>query len=346
MIFGNNCRFWLGVMPILLMFGCSTMETMRDDPLIGKIFESEEQREVTYSDLVKKLEKQDIIYLGENHENSDHHRIQLQVITELVQLGKKPRIGFELFSRDQTGYLMTFVGSKRKHKQESQKKAEENRLRKDLGWQDRKETTWGFYFDLIALARKHELSVFGADLPKGVVRRLMRQGIAQLTPVEKEMLKSSELKDPEYQALMVEKFKAAHCGFAHKGMTEKMYQTWLERNDAMAASIVETFKSDPEQPVVMIVGSGHVEHNMGIYERVSDQLKTVRQLNIGLKEIAIKPLGLSDYFAPGKAGKRTFLPKHELLWFTQRTSYQDPCVKFRKAFKTMKLKKMKKSPPS
>lgn len=331
-----NRFFWLAFACLLLISGCSTMEVMRDDPLIGKIYTGKSQSEISYTDLLKRMSEQNIIYLGESHDNPEHHRIQLQILKDLIQGGKKPHIGFEFFSRDQTAYLMTYIGSK--PKQGDRKRTEEKRLRYELGWQDKEDTTWKFYFDLIDLAQEHGLSVFGADLPKGLIRRLMRQDITKLSPVERGQLHSTHLDDSAYQALMFDKFKAAHCGFAHKEMMEKMYQTWLERNDAMATSIVETHRSDPEQPVVMIVGSGHIEHNLGIYERVAVQIQNIRQLNLGIKEITIDPSPLPAYFATEKIDDRVFQARHEILWFTQRSSYQDPCKRFHKALKAMKQK--------
>ncbi len=102
---------------------------------------------------------------------------------------------------------------------------------------------------------------------------------------------------------MYNKFKNAHCGFAHKKMMEKMYGTWLERNDAMAHSIVETFKENPQEPIIMILGKGHVEHNMAVIDRVAHLNASIKQLNLGFLEIAIKPTALDDYFHIEKEGQ-------------------------------------------
>ena len=52
------------------------MPIKRDDPLIGKIVSSIDQKEMGYQELVNELLQADIIYLGENHDNADQHQHQ------------------------------------------------------------------------------------------------------------------------------------------------------------------------------------------------------------------------------------------------------------------------------
>jgi len=291
--------------------------------------------------LVNEMLKADIVYLGENHDNADHHQNQLRIIKDLVDKGKKPRLGFEFFSVDQTGYLMSFVSQKESKHPVKVTREKEDQLRKDLGWQDRPDSVWQFYFRFVDFAAKNGLTVFGADVPKGILDRVTWNGIDQLTAVEKDFLKPSGFEDSAYRDLMFDKFKAAHCGYAHEKMMEKMYQTWLVRNDVMAYSIAEMFKENNQEPVVVILGKGHVEHNMAVFERVKTSIPTIKQLNLGFLEISIEPSKLEEYFLSEKVGERTFLPSHEFVWFTQRASYEDPCKKFHKALSRMKKQQTK-----
>ncbi|MBU2509978.1 ChaN family lipoprotein [bacterium] len=312
------------------------MTEVRNDPLLGKIYASLDQSEITYQVLLEESLKADVIYLGENHNNKIHHQYQLQIVQDFIDQGKRPRIGFEFFSVDQTGYLMSFVTQQSSGPHGKDEKQAEIQLRQNLGWQDRPELTWQFYFRLIKQASENGLTVFGADLPNGIIRRLTRNGVDELNAVERGLLKSTNMEDEAYQSLMIGKFKEAHCGFAQPKMMEKMYQTWLERNDAMAHSIAAIHKEFPQEPIIVIIGSGHVEHNMGVYDRVKHHIPDIKQLNLGLMEITIKPSGLQEYFSLEKEGERVFLPAHEYVWFTQRSSYEDPCEKFREMLKRMK----------
>ncbi len=147
--------------------------------------------------------------------------------------------------------------------------------------------------------------------------------------------------DESYRQLMYEKFKASHCGFAREKFQKNMYQSWIARNDRMAQSIAAMLTQDPIEPIVMILGGGHTQHNMAVYERVAFLKPGVRQLNIGLREISIEPQPLSDYCQPTKIGQKGFAPSHEYLWFTQRSSYEDPCQRFKEQLQKMKSSRSK-----
>lgn len=320
---------------IVWLIGCTPMINKRIDPLIGKIYDSSNQKEISYEELFKKIQANQVIYLGENHENSDHHAIQLQILQDLIRAGKKPLIGFEFFSTAQTSHLMTFVQAKSYGDSNEEANIRENDLREKLGWQNQNDQFWKFYFQLIELALKNRLTIFGTDLPKGVIKRIVRVGIGQLTPVEKKFIQSTNFNDPIYKKLMFSKFKAVHCGFSTPKMSERMYQDWVARNDSMASSIAAMLLDDVNQPLVMILGGGHVQHNMAVFERVAHLKPGITQLNLGLQEVAIQPEDLSAYMEATKLDNREFLPSHEYFWFTQRNSYEDPCDKFREMLKGM-----------
>ena len=140
---------------------------------------------------------------------------------------------------------------------------------------------------------------------------------------------------------MCAKFKAAHCGFCNERMSERMYQSWTARNDAMAYSIASMVQEDSNQPIAMIIGGGHTQHNMAVFERVTFFRPSIKQVNVGIQEVAIKPVPAETYMEKTMLDGREFLPAHEYIWFTDRASYEDPCEQF---FKQMS--KMKKVPPS
>ncbi len=318
------------------LLGCTPMKVKRDDPLIGKIFASEDQREISYKNWLAKATLADVIYLGENHENADHHQIQFDIINDLIKAGRKPQLGFEFFSVEQTSYLMAYANkkSKRKHGTVSAE-TQEKRLRVNLGWQNRSDRNWQFYFRLIELAKTHQLLIFGADLSAGTVTRIARGGINGLTPVENKLLQPTGFENSAYKKLMFEKFKASHCGYARKDHQERMYQTWIARNDTMARSIVAMSEARPTELVVMILGGGHAEYNMAVFERVQVLIPEIRQMNLGLQEIYLEPAPLNSYLDTTEIDGVKFEAAHQFFWFTQRFSYDDPCKRFRKALKKM-----------
>ncbi len=303
----------------------------RQDPLIDKIIHAAEEQPIDRELLLQKMIEADVVYLGEKHDNRYHHRMQSALIKRMISKGKKPVIGFEFFYQHQTSDLLQYVfGSKSPfQKKEPSPQEQEKKLRKQLGWQDRTNEEWEFYFNFIRFAKSHQLTVFGADLPDSLVKRMSRSGMDALTPVETRLLQPTGFEDPIYQKLMDSKFTASHCGWNPPELSEKLYAVWVARNDAMAQAIHAMLNEERQGPVVFIVGGGHVEHNMGIYERVAHLNPGVKQINLGFTEIFIDPAPLARYMERPTIDGRTFLPAHEYFWFTQRVDYDNPCEKFK-----------------
>jgi len=80
--------------------------------------------------------------------------------------------------------------------------------------------------------------------------------------------------------------------------------------------VVTTLAAEqPGEPVVVVVGSGHVAHNMGVFERVAHRAPQLRQLNIGFRgqhaDVTVR-----EYFTPPEPSARRFAPAHEIIWLT------------------------------
>jgi len=54
-------------------------------------------RTLTLKQLVQEIKNNQVIYIGENHDNSSHHQIQLYIIKTLYNQNKRIAIGMEMF---------------------------------------------------------------------------------------------------------------------------------------------------------------------------------------------------------------------------------------------------------
>jgi len=275
--------------------------------------------------------------LSEKHNNPDHHHIQQKIIHSLIENGQRLTIGFEFFSMDNTPDMLNFIDSgKADHTKKIEKIIEAN-LRKKLGWDTQSDQMWKYYYDLLSIAKKEKLQVAGIDLPDTLKKRITRKGIHGISPIEKELIFSTQFSNETYKDHMFSIFKAVHCGMEHEKMQSRLYDTWLARNDKIALSITELYKHS-KGPIVIIIGGGHTEYSLGVVNRVAAIDKTIKQVNIALREISVEPSSLSEYTLPLELKGFGKLPPADFLWFTQRVSYKDPCIEFKKT-----LEKMRKS---
>ncbi|MDX2471460.1 MAG: ChaN family lipoprotein [SAR324 cluster bacterium] len=332
------------ILILLLVASCSQMEQIppRQDPLVGKIYKGSGQ-EMTQAEVYTQALKSDVIYLGESHENKDQHKIQLELIGHLIEKKQKIAIGLEFFYQSQTSLLMSYVQGRPKGKHGKVKpgadpqKAIQN-LRERLGWAQVDDETWEKYFAFIALAKKHDLVVFGADLPRSLNYRISRNSWKGLTGLEQIQAPMGKQPTAAYEELMKERFTAAHCGWSEEKLLGKLYETWRARNEAMAISIANM--KPQVGKVVMIVGGGHVENNLGLVSHLKIKKPQWKQMNIGLTEIPLEESTLGEILAPTKSLKgKNFGVSHDIFWFTGRHSWVHPCKRFQKQLSTHKTDK-------
>ncbi|MBF0177665.1 MAG: ChaN family lipoprotein [Magnetococcales bacterium] len=327
------------VFVLLLVEGCAMFplaEPISELPILSV----DDGKSVTRQDLVDQMRSARVIYLGEKHDNPEHHRLQMHIIQDLVKAGRRPALGFEFFTRAQTSWLQDFsVGVPSpmgRSGAENSLDRDGEVLRERLGWKDRSE--WAFYYPMLVWARQQKLSIFGADLPRGLRFRLTRVGLEGLSPVERHLIPSTGFVHEDYRQLMLKQLSDAHCGVAPPALLDRLYATWVARNDTMATSITLLLKELPvTEPVVMILGAGHVAHGMGVMDRVAHLNPGLRQFNLGFKEVSVSPseADLARYRQPVVVGKTRFLPEHAYLWLTPPapaadTPDEDPCAAFRR----------------
>ncbi len=334
---------------IPLMYSCATAPktVMRTDPLIGKIINAPTREPVSFNRLMEEIKDHDVVYLSEKHDNPMHHAIQHRIIQNLMDSGRSPVIGFEFFSMEETPLLLNLVDSRQAKHTPKMEAAVETRMRVKLGWEDQSDEMWAYYWDLLTLARANGLTAAGLDLSSTQKRRITRKGLDNITPIEKKQVFSTDLSDPVYEAHMKAIFTTVHCGMDHGKMTARLYDTWKARNDRMALSIIQLHdsligdkieNSGTQGPIVVIMGNGHTEYGLGVIDRVNHLNPKISQLNLAMTEILREPAGLDVYM------ERLYLEGYDpalpadYLWFTQRVSYQDPCLKFKASLKRMRQK--------
>ena len=317
-------RFYVVVWCALLFFsGCNTLPEPRDAVILGV----EEGKKVSETYLLDKMGRAQVIYLGEKHDNPHHHLLQRAIVEKLIAQGKRPALGFEFFSKDQTGWLMNYSQGKPSPFSAEGPDETGKKLRNALGWQDRSD--WVFYFPLIQLARQYHLPVFGADLPSGLRVRLTRSGVEALSAIEKSMLVFSSYQKEDYRQFMLKRLADSHCGLASESLLLRLYSTWLLRNESMAQSIFMMLEQRPKEPVIVVLGMGHVANDGGVYERMAFLKPGVRQVNLAFQESEYPSEPFDHYFQPITVGQGRFVPEHHYFWLTPPVMGDenlDPCA--------------------
>ena len=253
----------------------------------------------TFAQLLDDLDMTRVIYVGESHDQIEHHQIQVKMIQALIAKGKDVAIGMEMFGRSQQPILDRW----------SQRLLTEEEFLKEIQW----ETTWGMDYELykgiLDMAKSRRLKVLGLNVPRDLVRRVGENGIKKLPSEDRKMLPAMDLTDRYHRAYIASVYRD-HRKDSAKDF-EDFYEAQCLWDEGMAESLFEFLKSPQAEgkTVLVFAGSGHVVFNFGIPNRL------YRRIAVSSKTIVLKAwtgkLDMDLTFT------ETSSPLADFLWITQ-----------------------------
>lgn len=203
-----------------------------------------DRREIPFSEMVTDLKGAKVIYVGEIHDNPDHHDLQLRIIRELHRAGVPLAIGMEVFTAGSQNDLDRWVAGKID-------KAAFQRIYL-RNWN----MPWPLYGDILLFAREKGIPLVGLNVPREVTSKVARQGFESLSPQERRQLPPSITCDVDsaYMAMI-------RRSYSDHDTSAKTFKNFCEAqmlwNKSMAYHLLEYLKKNPGRTVVVIAGSGH-----------------------------------------------------------------------------------------
>ena len=115
----------------LMNWGCSSvMKKIKPEYKPGDIIETSNRPDHYHGRVGEKIRDIPVLFIGEIHNNPDHHIFQREVIEILYRMGKTMAIGMEMFPREVQPILDRWT----------QDGMEEHEFLEEVGWGD----VWGF----------------------------------------------------------------------------------------------------------------------------------------------------------------------------------------------------------
>lgn len=226
-------------------------------PEAEEIFKLPAGEKISFQQLMDNLQEARVIFIGESHDQAEHHRIQVRILKDLLAKGREVAIGMEMFERRQQPILDRW----------SKGLLTEEDFLEEIQW----EKTWGMDYQLyraiLEEAKNHHLQVIGLNVERDLVRKVAQNGIEKLSPEYKAKLPEINLTDKEHLAYIKTIYRDHQGGSAEK--FKHFYQAQCLWDDGMAETLSQFLKS-PEgtgKTVVVMVGSGHIVFDFGIPKR-------------------------------------------------------------------------------
>ncbi len=249
--------------------------------------------EISEPALAERLRQQDLVLLGELHDNSQHHRLRGELIARFARPGT------------------TVVAE---HLPTGARVATGGALQGDLeaagfdarGW------GWPLHESLFGDIRAQALPLVGGNLPKGYSKQLMAGGEAKLTDA---------LATPYRQAPLATAASAkldgdlvdGHCGQLPVRYLAPMRLVQRATDISMANALLAN------TPAVLVAGNGHVRRDYGVPQVLEALAPSLKISSVGFYERG----GDRRELIKSLAGR------YDYVWLTEGAGRSDPCENFK-----------------
>ncbi|MDA1324216.1 MAG: ChaN family lipoprotein [Proteobacteria bacterium] len=234
------------------------------DPATGKM--------ISPGRLMAALARRPVVLLGEQHDNAEHHRWQLQMLAALHAHKPDMIVGFEMFPRRVQPALDRWaVGALN----------EKNFLR-ESDW----ETVWGFnpdlYLPLFHFVRQNRLTMIALNIDRALVSRVGREGRAAIPADQRGGLSDPAAASDAYLRYLADVYATGHgqeearpkksdpAAVMADDKFKRFVAAQLTWDRAMAEAVAKARRKQPASLVVGIMGQGHVRFGHGVAHQLAD----------------------------------------------------------------------------
>jgi uncharacterized iron-regulated protein len=288
----------------------------RDHPLVGKWWDVRASAFVTGNDVLERAITARFVFVGEKHDNPDHHAAQAAILRGMIEGGRRPAVAFEMIDVDRQPALDAALKAT---------PGDADAIARAVEWDKSGWPPWPMYRPLFASALGANLPIVAANQPKAQTKALVKEGIDSLPAGEAARLHLEAPMRPEDERSLRAELVDAHCGMipANSKYIDGMILAERARDATMALRMLETGATDG---AVLIAGSGHTRADRGAPAVIRAQAKgTPAMISIAFVEVqrdVVDPAAYAPHWGA------TALPFDYVL-FTPVVSEEDPCAEMK-----------------
>jgi len=238
----------------------------------GQIVNMERSEAVRFDELITALSGCDVIFIGEIHDNPEHHLMEIQILQALAdRIGDHLAVGMEFFQLGQQEAIDHYLHGL----------ISEDRFLEAVDWKE----SWGFdylfYRPLMLLSKERGLRVLALNAPAAIVRKVAKVGLSGLTAEER-----SQLPEHIYLGNEAERAYLREAFSVHKDMDLKSFERFYEAQCVWESTMAETISrhlAASGGKMVVFSGNGHIVYKFGIPDR------TVRRIPVTVATVVLHP---------------------------------------------------------
>jgi uncharacterized iron-regulated protein len=277
-----------------------------------RVYDTRKQAFSDLESMLADLAKADIIFVGEQHDDPNTHRLEAAILDGLRRRGVAVTLSLEMFERDTQSHVDSYLAGTI---------SEEEFLKSSRPW-PRYATD---YRGLVELAKAQGWPVVAANVPRRIASSVAKTGLAALdtlTPADRAWA-AADIQCPRgayydrfaeqmngHQSTPADKNAVAAAPGAATGTsattppvkppteeelktTERYYFSQCVKDETMAEAIAGAFERNGRKPVVQMTGAFHSDFGQGTADRVRRRLSDRR-----IAIVSVLPVKDLDTLAP------------------------------------------------
>ena len=255
----------------------------------NRVFDTAAAKFIDFESMVADLANADVVFVGEQHDDANTHRLELAILEGLLRRHRRPVVSLEMFERDVQPVLDRFLGGQ---------STEAEMLKAARPWPAYATA----YRGLVDIARAQGWTVVAANVPRSIassVAKTGREALATLSQADRAFV-ARDLECPldgyfdRFTATMSGHPAGTQTPEQQRAMTERYYWAQCVKDETMGESIAQTLAKGTADvsgskagPLVHYNGAFHSDFGLGTAER------TMRRVP-GKRSIVVSMLPVSD----------------------------------------------------
>lgn len=268
--------------------------------LVGKIVNAQAQF-VEEKKALDLLRQHRYVFVGEKHDNPEHHQLERRFIQERfsnVDQSVQGKVVFEMLdpSHESAISKLQTVDSL-------------DQMKKILNWPEKGSWDWAVYAPTFQEALRRSALAAG-NIDRAFIGAVYKHGEKNFVDVDRF---SSAVNPPDFlKNYLLDQIFTSHCGMQSRETLTPMLHIQLAKDASMATAMLRT------SAAMLIAGGEHVRGDTGAPWHLSKRNPQADIFIIQLLEVQENNLDLQSYIK--KAGKA------DLYWFTGATASKDYCA--------------------
>ena len=263
----------------------------RDHADLGVIRELASGRTLTPQELVERLAAVPRVLVGEQHDNPDHHALQLWLLRQLAAQRPQGSLLMEMLNPDQQAKVDAAQAASRA----DQPPADPYQA---LSWQANWD--WGVYGALVTYALRQPYPLLSANLDRAQIMQIYQQ---------RPMLSGEASTTQQVQATLLADIRESHCGMLPEAQMPAMLAVQQQRDRRMAERLLAA-----PTPALLLAGAFHVRKDLGVPLHLQDLGAGQGNAVLILAEV----------------GRTVAADSADYVWYTAAQPEQDHCAQFRR----------------